>query len=293
VTTNLVIGASGQIGEHLLSCLQKLDRRVFGAFFHEARSGLFQLDIRDQAAVSNLFDQLKPGVIYLPAARGYADYCQLNPDDAYRTNVLGTSIIVQEANRIGARLVFFSSDYVFDGRCGPYSESDLPNPICIYGVQKILAEHTIALHSHDYLIVRTTVVFSKERRAKNFVQRLINTLQAGSTVQVPIDQLGSPTYAPNLAEAVVEMVDQGLQGLYHVVGPQQVNRYDLALSVADIFGLDRALIIPVSTQALNQAAPRPLQAGMVNQKAQGLLKTRLVDHVTALNAMKELIPPLQ
>ena len=285
MTRHLVIGASGQVGEHLLACLETRGERVFGTCYQHTEADLYPLDIRNAQAVDELLRQLRPDVVYLPAALTNVDYCEIHPDLTYETNVLGACNVVCMANGIDAKLVYFSSDYVFDGINGPYSEGDPANPICEYGRHKLLSEHYIALHARHYLIVRTTVVYGWESQRKNFVVRLADRLRKGERVQVPVDQVGSPTYAPNLAEAVAELIDLDVQGLFHVVGPQLATRYDFAVAAARAFGLDSDLLVPISTSELNQAAARPLRAGMTVGKAQALLKARLIDCVEGLSAM--------
>jgi dTDP-4-dehydrorhamnose reductase len=146
-------------------------------------------------------------------------------------------------------------------------------------------EHYIAFHACDYLIVRTTVVYGWESQGKNFIQRLVGFLREGKRVRAPYDQIGTPTYAPNLAEAVVELATLKVSGIFHVVGPEIVSRYGFALAAARTFGLNPELIESVSTQELGQVAPRPLKAGMRIGKVQGLLKTRLVGYVEGLKIM--------
>lgn len=285
MSVHLVVGGSGQVGEHLLRCLRAVGQEVVGTCHEHPISGLYSLDLREKAAVAALVDRVRPEVIYLPAGLTNVDYCELYPALAYAINVLGTSYVVHAANGVGARLVYFSSDYVFDGQNGPYRETDLANPISEYGRQKLLSEHYIALHSHDYLIVRTTGVYGWESQGKNFVQRLVHSLKEGKRVRVPHDQVGSPTYAPNLAEAVIELGTAESRGLLHVAGSKTVGRYDFALAAARAFDLDPDLIEPVSTQELGQAAPRPLRGGMWIEKAQGSLKTRLLDYLEGLEMM--------
>ncbi len=282
---HLVIGASGQVGEHLMRCLQGAGYPAAGTYYPDPRPGLLPLDIRDQRTVAVLLDQIRPEIVYLPAALTNVDYCELHPDESYVTNVLGTCHVAREVERIGAKLVFFSSDYVFDGLDGPYAETDPVHPICEYGRQKVLGEHYVALHVSKYLIVRTTVVYGWESQGKNFVKRLIGSLGKGGSVRVPIDQVGSPTYAPNLADAVVEMSVAGVTGLYHIVGSKLANRYELAVEVAQAFQLNSSLIEPVTTPELQQVAPRPLRAGMRSDKAQNILQTHLVDYITGLKRM--------
>ena len=285
MTRHLVIGGSGQVGEHLLRCLEDKGKQAFGTYYRHARPGMYSVDIRNTQAVAELLSQLHPDIVYLPASLTNVDYCELHPNASYEINVTGTCNIVRAANDVGAKLIFFSSDYVFDGLNGPYAENDPAKPICEYGRHKLLSEHYIAMHANKYLIVRTTVIYGWDSQGKNFIQRLVDKLAKGERVQVPVDQVGSPTYAPNLAEAVIELAEIHARGLLHVVGPKLASRHDLAIAAARVFGLDSALIDPITTRELRQIASRPLKAGMIMDKAQGLLKTRLIDYVEGLAMM--------
>lgn len=279
MSTHLVIGASGQVGGALLRAIGPAGQ---GTCRTQAVPGLRELDIRNAAEVGSLVSKLHPATIWLCAAMGNADWCERHPEEAYATNVVGAQNAVRAANEVRAKLVYFSTDYIFDGKSGPYREDDLPNPICVYGRQKLLAEHCIALHARDHLIVRTTVVYGWEIQRKNFVCRLLDTLGAGHGMRVPSDQIGSPTYAPHLAEAVRELVARSAHGVYHVVGADRISRSEFAHEAARVFGLDEGLIEPVLTRELDQPAPRPLNAGMCSAKTDPLPGWR-----AGLQAMKE------
>jgi dTDP-4-dehydrorhamnose reductase len=183
--------------------------------------------------------------------------------------------------------VYFSSDYIFDGLAGPYKEDDPANPICEYGRQKVIAEHYISLNAQDYLIIRTTVVYGWEHQGKNFIYRLLNTLRAGQRLPVPLDQIGNPTYAPNLSEATIKLSLTGARGVYHIVGPERVNRYEFAREAAKVFKLDESLLQPVTTPELQQIAPRPLNLGMAIDKVTAVLNFPLLDYKTGLAIMAE------
>ena len=285
MSVHLIIGASGQVGEHLVYAAADAGFEAIGTFYSYPVLGMQRLDIRSRTEAQSLIAKVRPAFVYLPAALSNVDYCELHPEEVYLTNVVGVRNVVQLANSAEAKLVYFSSDYVFDGRDGPYREDDPANPICEYGRQKLIAEHCVALHARDYLIVRTTVVYGWERQGKNFVYRLLSTLRAGQTLRVPVDQIGNPTYAPNLAQAVVELALADAKGVYHVVGPERVNRYEFACEAASVFGLDSRLIQPVATSQLGQTAPRPLNAGMVTDKATAKLTTPLIGYRDGLKAM--------
>jgi dTDP-4-dehydrorhamnose reductase len=173
-------------------------------------------------------------------------------------------------------MLFFSSDYVFDGLHGPYGEDAPVCPISEYGRQKAAAEQAIRqLLPCAHVIVRTTVVFGWEREGKNFVHRLVRNLRAGQPIRAPREQIGSPTYVVNLAGAVVELGERRLWGTWNIVGSELMGRYHFSLLAAEVFGLDASLIQPVSTEHLNQKAPRPLQAGLKIDKARSVLMTEL------------------
>jgi dTDP-4-dehydrorhamnose reductase len=193
--------------------------------------------------------------------------------------------VAQACKTIDAQLVYFSSDLVFDGLSGPCRETDPARPINEYGRQKVLSEHYIALHLKRYLIVRTTGVYGWETQGKNFVQRLIHSLQAGNPVRVPNDQFGSPTYSSNLADAVIELATSRAEGVFHVVGPELVCRDEFAVAVARAFHLDAALIEPLASAELGRVAPRPLKVELNADKAEGLLETHLIDYDEGLRRM--------
>ncbi len=287
----LVIGASGLVGGHLLTQLkQQVGTEVIGTYHQHPAAGQQPFDVLDRAAVRAAFDQIQPTVVFLAAALSNVDYCELHPGPSYEANVSGVQHVVEAASSCGAKLVFFSTDYIFDGRAGPYREDDAASPISLYGWHKTLAEHHIALHSSDYLIVRTTGVYGWESQGKNFVYRLLRTLPQGQALRVPTDQVANPTYAPNLVAATIELAQAAAVGVFNLVGCERVSRYAFALEAARVFDLDPQLILPVSTAELKQPAARPLQAGLKINKALQVLRTPLLDYHLGLQAMRDEAP---
>lgn len=286
MTTHLVLGASGQVGAELLRAIAHSGARPVGTFCHHPAPGLRHADIRSAEQVNALLQELRPAVVYLPGAETNVEFCELHPDETYQTNVLGVCNVARAVRPIGAKIVYFSSDYVFDGHHGPYREDDPANPLSHYGRQKLLAEHALATSGQDYLILRTTVVYGRDRQEKNFICRLLQHLRDGRPIQVPVDQVGSPTYGPNLADAALELAASDAAGVYHVVGPRRANRYQFACAAATVFGADPALIQAVPTSQLGQTAPRPLNSGMLADKASARLKSvRLIDYEEGLQIM--------
>lgn len=287
MSVHLVIGASGQVGGHLIDAIMAAGHEAIGTYCTHSISGMRQLDIRNYVDVLSLMMEVRPAVVYLPAALSNVDYCELHPHESYKTNVIGVRNVVRSVDKVGAKFVYFSSDYIFDGKDGPYREFDVANPICEYGRQKLLAEHYIMLRVQNYLIIRTTVVYGWERQGKNFICWLLRALGEGRVVDVPTDQIGSPTYAPNLARAVVQLVTLDMRHVYHVAGPACISRYRFAHDAAKVFGLDSDLIQPVITSELGQVALRPLCAGMVIEKVAAELTFPLIGHYDGLKDMAQ------
>jgi dTDP-4-dehydrorhamnose reductase len=283
----LIVGASGLVGSNLLVQLRnQANVVVVGTYHQHPVAGLESFDILDRVAVHRFFERVQPTVVFLSAALSNVDFCELHPDLSYEANVSGVKQIVKAAKRCQAKLVFFSTDYIFDGRAGPYSEEDAASPISQYGWHKALAEHHIALHAADYLIIRTTGVYGWESQGKNFIYRLLKTLPQGQAVRVPIDQVANPTYAPNLAAATVELVKAGANGVFNLVGCERISRYEFAREAARVFGLNPELVQPVLTAELGQPAARPLEAGLKVDKAQAILHMRLLDYSFGLSTMR-------
>ncbi|NIA06542.1 MAG: sugar nucleotide-binding protein [Actinobacteria bacterium] len=280
---SMVIGATGLVGSWLMS---NLPEGTLGTYYSQPSPGYTHLDIRDSQAVDKLICSAQPVVIYCPAARPGVDFCEEHPQESYAINVAGIENVARSARKIDALMVFFSSDYIFDGRDGPYCEFDAPNPICIYGQHKLQAERLVAdLLPDSHVIARITVVYGWESAGKNFVFRLVHSLRNSRSVRVPSDQVGSPTYAPSLTAAAIELAQRQLVGTWHISGPRCMDRYEFAILVAETFELDASLIQPVTTDQLQQIAPRPLLAGMKTSKARKALKTELVAPASGLRDM--------
>lgn len=281
----LVIGASGLVGEYLVKSLNEAGEYPIATYCSTPMDGAERLDICQQMAVDALIEKSQPDIIYLPAALTNVDYCENHPEESYLPNVVGVKNVVDASNKVGARVIYFSTDYIFDGTAGPYDELATANPISEYGKQKLAAEHYIVLTSINYLIVRTTVVYGWEKQGKNFVYRLVKSLREGTTVRVPDDQIGTPTYAPNLAQNAVTLSRTEIRGVVNIAGPDIVSRYKFALETARIFKLPTGLIIPISTRELNQSARRPLLAGLITNKAEKILNLSIISYENGLGLM--------
>jgi dTDP-4-dehydrorhamnose reductase len=230
---------------------------------------------------------VRPTLILLPAAQPNVDRCETEPVESERINVAGTRNVAAAAARAGARLVYFSTDYVFDGRAGPYPPDAATTPIQVYGRHKLAAETLIRETVADHLIARICGVYGYQAEGKNFVMALTRLAAAGQRMRVPSDQWGTPTLAENLADAIHELALSDHRGIVHPVGPDFLTRIDFARLAAEVFGYDTGFLDPVSTPELKQAAARPLRGGLDNRTTQALLRrTRLVGAREGLTTMR-------
>jgi dTDP-4-dehydrorhamnose reductase len=283
--TVLIVGASGQVGHHLAQATDRRGLAWTGTFHANPQRGLQQLDVRDAAAVRRTVRLTRPEYILAPAAATHVDRCERAAEATYRVNVIGTRNLADAANEVGATLVHFSSDYVFDGLAGPYDEYALPSPLSTYGFQKLIAEHVVMQCCREALIVRTTVVYGPELQGKNFIYRLLAALRRGEQVTVPKDQLGTPTYAPTLADAVLDLLACETRGVVNVAGREIVARDEFARHAARVFGEDPGLVRSVATADLGQIAARPLRAGLRTELTERRLGRDLLGYTEGLRRM--------
>ena len=281
-STVLLIGASGLVGRHLQKALA--GTRTVSTFHRNGTEPGLQLDITDDEAVRRTIREAKPDVILLAAADAYVERCEREPEATRRVNVDAPRVIAVESKAVGALLVVFSSEYVFDGTAGRYAEDDERRPINEYGRQKVELED-LALATGRALVCRTSGVFGPDAQRKSFVCQLVDRLRAGHAFDVPSDQLITPTYAPALADAVARLVRLGQRGTFHVAGPRILGRMDFARLVADAYALPAELLRPRVTTELGLLAPRPLRCGLDVGKLRRTFGTDLTAPDVALREM--------
>jgi dTDP-4-dehydrorhamnose reductase len=276
----LVIGAVGQVGSALRRALDAANVETIGTCHTHGTPGLLPLELTDDAAVRALIADVRPDVIFLTAALTAVDYCEDHEAEARRINVDGPRSVARAARAAGSKLVFYSTEYVFDGTAGPYGEDDPVAPQGVYARSKADGECAIREELDDHLIIRTTVVFSWDRTSLNFAMQVWKRLSAGGRMPVPSDQIGNPTLADFLAKVSVELAQRKVGGeTVNVVGRDRVPRTEFAVRLAQRLALDAGLIEPVTTAELHKIAtaerrpiaPRPLSAGLKTDKLTQLL----------------------
>lgn len=298
---SLVIGASGQVGGAL--CEHIGHGRTVGTYCANAapRPGCVPFDMeaaaRDARVADELVSIVRPSVVYICAGWTWVDGCERDPEKSERLNHLGPLAVAEAAKRYGAKVVFYSTDYVFDGRAAGatdeaagyasgYREDAPLNPLNAYGKSKVNGERALLACDPTALVLRTTVVYGPELQGKNFVYQLARRLKEGQGMSVPHDQVGTPTYNRDLAAISAELVEKGASGVFNVVGTECLDRHAFAVEVASALGMGAEVgqITGVDTVAgaaqtfgaagAQVGAVRPLRCGLCVDKALGVVSYR-------------------
>ena len=295
----LVTGGNGLLGTKMVELLLAEGRQPISVSLEPESLNRFlgdfpyyTLDITDEGAVRDLLGRLRPEAVVHTAAFTAVDACETQRDLSWRVNVEGTANVAAACREIGARLAHVSTEYVFDGENGPYTEEDLPHPISHYGLTKLESEKAVRERCSDWVIGRTTVLFGYAPNVRpSFVAWMVDKLSKGERIRVVDDQVSSPTLADNLARMLLALLDSGRVGVYNTVGDTILDRYAFAVMIARLFGLDPGLMDRIKTPDLGQPAPRPLKAGLVMAKFKGEFPS--VSVLTAQQSLEELQRQMQ
>ncbi|MGY6522857.1 MAG: SDR family oxidoreductase [Mongoliitalea sp.] len=277
--TILITGANGLLGHKLVELLIHREYvQVIATGLGESRlpahyTNYYQwesMDISSEEQVSRVFDKYRPTVVIHAAAITQADICEENKGKAYTVNVIGTKNLIQAAERIGCYFLYLSTDFVFDGENGPYTEEDQPNPVNYYGITKWEGEKLLQQSNLSWAIVRTVLVYgvAEGLSRSNIILWVRESLMAGKTIQVVTDQIRTPTLVEDLADACLLMVLKKSVGIFHVSGAEVLTPFQMAEMTADYFGLDKTLLQPVNASTFTQSAKRPPLTGFIIQKVQ-------------------------
>ena len=280
----LITGASGLLGSALLREASKQGTTSVAVYNSRPLHGGLQMDITQHEQVRAAIKDVAPDYVIHAAAFTNVDACEVEPKRAWDVNALGTKHVVDACNEQGAKVVYISTDYVFDGENGPYSEDYPTHPINVYGESKLAGER-FALARSGNAVARVCVLYGFDQ--PNFVTWVIDSLRANAPINVVNDQYNTPTYVGNCARALLRMCELGVTGVYHVSGREEVNRYDFACAIADVFGLNEKLINVTTTDTLQQRARRPLNSSLSVEKAERALGMRLANVREGLTLLRD------
>lgn len=249
-----ITGYKGQLGTALFQALA--GHKLLGL-------DLPDHDISDPGSIGQALDSFAPDLVIHAAAMTNVDACERDPELAFRVNVLGTQNVALACGRCGAEMVHVSTNEVFDGRLGrPYYEWDPPSPRSAYARSKAAAEFYVRTLLNRFYIVRPAWLYA--RGGNNFVSKIMAAADKHGALQVVTDEVSTPTYAPDLAAAVSQLIDTHHYGIYHFTNSGICSRYDWAREILALTGRDAVPIEPITTDQWQRAAEPPLYAPIVN-----------------------------
>lgn len=249
MTTVLVTGGNGQLGTDVTRLLQSQGYDVYSF-------GRDTLDITNQSRVQDVMRQVQPHVVIHTAAYTKVDQAETDSDLAYLVNAIGTRNVAIEAERYQAKLVYMSTDYVFDGMADtPYSEFASVNPVSVYGKSKWAGEEFVRQLCSRFFIVRTSWVYGKY--GHNFVKTMLRLAETRNELRVVHDQIGTPTYTVDLAEFLRKLLETEAYGTYHASNSGVCSWYEFACAIFEEAGLDHIRVHPIPTVEYPLPAPRP------------------------------------
>ncbi len=251
-------------------------------------SNAVKADITNTDGIRKLFRERQPNIVIHTACETNVDKCEIEKERAWKINVEGTKNIAEACLEINAKLVYISTDYVFDGEKGLYDEQAAPNPIDFYGLTKLEGEKHVIRRCRDWAVLRTSVLFGRHPSKQDFATWVINKLKQKQEITVVDDHFNTPTLAENLAQMSLDVAKQDLNGIFHASGCERISRYDFARKIATIFGLDSNLVKPIKMNELKAwIAKRPRDSSLSTHKIQQHLQTKPLNINDGLNRLKE------
>lgn len=260
----MITGAVGQLGLALKQLLQEQSEyecyRTDASASEEA--SVRALDITDEAAVREYIEEIRPEIIINCAAFTAVDLCESEPDKAYTINALGPKYLAIAAEKVGAKLVHISTDYIFDGQGSlPRVEEDEPNPISVYGKTKQAGDEFVCENCSSYFILRTAWVYGE---GKNFVRTMLRLAQSNAKVRVVADQYGTPTSALELARVILFLIKTDSYGIYHATCEGNTTWYEFAVTIFKEAGINIE-VEAIPTSEYSAPAKRPMYSVLDNK----------------------------
>jgi len=277
----LVTGSNGLLGQKLINKLSKdNDVDLIAISRGDNRSKetayyqYFPVDITDKKSLSDLIRWLKPDCIINTAALTNVDACETQRDECWNVNVVAVTNLAKLSKELGIHLIHLSTDFIFDGESGPYSEEDLPSPLSYYGHSKYESEKEVQrIAPENWSIIRTIIVYGVIENASrsNIVLWAKQALSKNEPIKVVNDQFRAPTLAEDLADACISCAKLKANGIFNISGPETFSVLELVNRVAKFWNLPTESITAISSKSLNQAAKRPPRTGFDISKAKAIL----------------------
>lgn len=286
----LITGGSGFLGAHLvLSARQKLvvhatykthSINTENCFCHE-------INFNEIKEIYPLLDKIKPNIVIHTAAIANPDYCEQNKNEAEIVNVLATQQIAGWCHENASKLIFTSSDMVFNGEEGRYNEFDPPDPKSYYAQTKVRAEEAVLTADSQNVVARVALVYGIGiERGSSFFEQMVDRLKKKETVRLFYDQFRTPILVNNLVEALLELAENKFSGLIHLGGTERISRWDFGVKTCHILNLPKQFLESISMYDFTAIAFRPEDVSLDCSLARSVLKTKLLDCTEGIEKLK-------
>jgi dTDP-4-dehydrorhamnose reductase len=277
----LVTGASGLLGASLVAFAREQGLEVVGLYHRHAVSisgaDIQAVDLTDASATRKIFEALKPATVIHCAAETNVDWCQEHPDQAYRMNVTASAAVAANCASTGARMVYVSTDSVFDGNRGNYAETDHAAPVNIYAQTKLQGEELVLERYPAATVARLTLYGWNAQNKLSLAEWILQELSQDRVVPGFTDIFFCPILANHAARTLLALAGRDLPGLYHLVGSERVSKYEFAQRVAGTFGFDPGKIAPTRAADAKMKAPRPRDVSLNTAKISAALGCAMPD----------------
>ncbi len=249
-----------------------------------------QCDITNRTEFKKLIFDFCPDFIIHTAAFTNVDLSESERETAWRTNVKAVEYISEVARVIDAHIIHISTDYIFDGKNGPYSEKAKPNPIGYYGRTKLASENVLKLSGAIFTVLRTNVLYGvAENSRQDFVRWVVDSLSNNKKINIVTDQINNPTFLEDIVQAISKIIEFRKPGIFNIGGQEFLSRYEFTQRIADYFKLDKDLVKPILTDELKQPARRPLNSGLIILKAESELGYKPHSIEESFSVMKKVL----
>ncbi len=276
----LIIGANGFLGLNIFKILDKKENKDqnFSFIAADLRNiniptdfPFFHIDITNSGETLKKIKKISPDIIILTAALTNVDQCEIHKKIAKKININGSKNVIKACRKNSSKLIFISTDFVFDGtkKNGNYNELDTPNPINYYGKTKFEAEKALINSEIEYLICRTSVLYGWNKTKFNFIIWILDKLKHNEKISIVFNQINSPTFVNNLAGILLKLIEKDIQGILHSAGDCALNRYEMAIKCAEIFNYDKDLIEKI--EFIKQKALRPNDVSLDINKLKNII----------------------
>ena len=289
----LITGSNGMLGQRAVEFYLSKENIELLTTSVEEKSVIESVDyissdIRNRDEIKKVIYDYCPDFIVHTAAFTNVDLSEKMREEAWKINVKGVEYIAEAARAIDAHIIHISTDYVFDGKDGPYSENVKPNPVGYYGRTKLASENALRISGTFFTILRTNVLYGIAYNSRpDFVRWVVSSLNKKEKIRIVKDQINNPTFIDDLVQGINKIIEFKKTGIYNIGGKEFLSRYDFTLRIANFFNLDKNLIIPITTEELNQPARRPLKSGLITLKAETELGYKPHTVSESLAAMKK------